>query len=238
MSASLYPTLGLVVPMYTLIQRHVAKTIEASGGFRSTHSQRFAVEVKRKLDEYEVLVKQDKVILAAALDPRIKSLLPEFGYDNDSMAAKLEAEWGTTYSEQYEKTKSEAANEGQVEDATPNSSLLSMLYESRREETDTVTEPFSGEISRWFGHSSSMKLTASSREVCSWMNVNEDMYPRIAIMARDFLGLTSTSVPSEEAFSRAGTTVNVRRTRLGDDAVQAICELQSFLTFNKLRRFR
>jgi hypothetical protein len=234
MSASQYPTLGLVVPMYSLIQRHVAATIEATGGFRSTHSQRFAAQVQTKLNEYETLVTQDEVVLAAALDPRIKSLLPDFGYCPRVISSNLESEWEASYSERYEKMKSSATNEmdGEEETESTTFSLMSMLTQSSRQES--VSEPFCGEASRWIAHSP-MQLNSSSRDVLNWMKVNENMYPRIAMMARDYLGLTSTSVPSEQAFSRAGTTVNVRRTRLGDDAVQAICELQSCLTFNKRR---
>jgi hAT family C-terminal dimerisation region len=67
------------------------------------------------------------------------------------------------------------------------------------------------------------------------MKVSRGTYPRITLMVREFLGVTSTSVPSESAFSKAGTTVDKRRARLGDEAVQAICELQSFLVFTKPR---
>ena len=52
-------------------------------------------------------------------------------------------------------------------------------------------------------------------------------------MVMDFLGVTSTSVPSECAFSNAGMIVNSKRARLGDDTIKAICELQSFMQFNK-----
>jgi hAT family C-terminal dimerisation region len=81
-----------------------------------------------------------------------------------------------------------------------------------------------------------MLVNQSSRDVCQWMKVSQGMYPRITLMARKFLGVTSTSVPSEIAFSKAGTTVDKLQARLGDEAVQAICELQSFLVFNKPRR--
>jgi hAT family C-terminal dimerisation region len=78
-----------------------------------------------------------------------------------------------------------------------------------------------------------MSIKQSSRDVCQWMRVTEPLYPRVSIMAKDYLGVTSTSVPSECDFSKAGSIVEKRRARLGDDVVQAICELQSFLTFNK-----
>ncbi|EGZ06163.1 hypothetical protein PHYSODRAFT_531417 [Phytophthora sojae] len=77
-----------------------------------------------------------------------------------------------------------------------------------------------------------MNSKTSSHEVCAWMR-SLDQFPRIQLMARDFLAVMATSVPSEQAFSAAGTTVSKRRARLGDDAVTAISELQSFLDFNE-----
>lgn len=77
-----------------------------------------------------------------------------------------------------------------------------------------------------------MSMEQSSHDVCMWFRVNSVLYPRIALMARDYMAITSTSVPSEVAFSRAGATVSKRRARLDDEAVTAICELQSFLQFN------
>lgn len=80
-----------------------------------------------------------------------------------------------------------------------------------------------------------MDLQESSRDVCAWMKTNSKLYPRIAFMAQEFLSITSTSVPSECAFSSAGEVVRKKRARLGDDAIQAICELQSQIAFIKQR---
>ncbi|PVU99660.1 hypothetical protein BB559_000505 [Furculomyces boomerangus] len=81
-------------------------------------------------------------------------------------------------------------------------------------------EPFSSEVDRRFVHPS-LPLENNSP--------NSAMYPRISIMSRDFLGISSTLVPSESAFSKAGLIVDKRRARLGDNAIQATCKLQSFL---------
>ena len=232
MSASQYPTLGLVIPVYTLIQRHVDVAIAAESGFRSTHSQRFATKVKEKMDEYEDRVKQTEVVLAAALDPRVKNLLPKFGIPEYEVKSKLLFEWSDNYETAYEDAQM-SGNDARAQSQI-SSSLLAMLEDPEADDADSSTEPFESEVRRWMAHSP-MNLSCSSRDVCDWMKVNISMYPRISIMAKDFLGLTSTSVPSEQAFSRAGTTVNCRRTRLGDDSVQAICELQSLLKFNTKR---
>jgi hAT family C-terminal dimerisation region len=92
-------------------------------------------------------------------------------------------------------------------------------------------EPFSSDIDRYFAHAP-MDITQSSREVSDWFKVKKVLYPRIQRMARDYLGVTATSVPSECAFSRDGATVSHRPARMGDDAVQAICDLQSMVKFN------
>ncbi|MEN9638886.1 MAG: hypothetical protein RLZZ262_754 [Bacteroidota bacterium] len=89
-------------------------------------------------------------------------------------------------------------------------------------------------MKRWLAHAA-MKLTQPSREVCTWSKVNMSIYPRIQMMARDYMGITATSVPSECAFSQAGAIVSARRAWHGDDAVQAVAELQSFLSFNKTK---
>jgi hypothetical protein len=65
---------------------------------------------------------------------------------------------------------------------------------------------------------------------------NVAMYPRIFIMARDHLGVTATSISSECAFSRAGSSFESDLTRLSDDEVQAICELQSFMLYKDGKR--
>ncbi len=69
--------------------------------------------------------------------------------------------------------------------------------------------------------------------MCDWFRVKGTKYPRVQMIARDYLGVTATSVPSEQAFSEAGCTISDKRAKHSDDAVRAICELQSFLRFNK-----
>lgn len=80
MSGSTYPTLGLVVPVMFGIKQHVEESIGATERFTSVHTQQFAEAVKAKLDEYHEVIHQNVVIIAAALDPRVKNLLSRFGW--------------------------------------------------------------------------------------------------------------------------------------------------------------
>lgn len=49
MSGSSYPTLGLIVPVFSTLMEHVHVTIDAQTGFRSQHPKKFATVVKDKL---------------------------------------------------------------------------------------------------------------------------------------------------------------------------------------------
>ena len=73
-----------------------------------------------------------------------------------------------------------------------------------------------------------MDIQQSSLDVYLWFKVNRTLYPRIEVMAREYMGVAATPVPSECAFSQAGTVVSKLRARLEADAVQAICELHHF----------
>jgi hypothetical protein len=54
-----------------------------------------------------------------------------------------------------------------------------------------------------------------------WWKVHEHRYPTIARLARKYLAIPATSVPSESLFSTAGRLVNKARARLGDSVLEA-----------------
>jgi hypothetical protein len=61
----------------------------------------FALEVKTKLDEYNELMKQKPITLAATLDPRIKSFLGHIGINTDQIKTDLVEEWNLVYERSY-----------------------------------------------------------------------------------------------------------------------------------------
>lgn len=91
-------------------------------------------------------------------------------------------------------------------------------------------ESFATELDRWIA-SYGLPFGTSSGKVCGWFMVHAEEYPGISVMARDFLAITATSVPSKKVFSEADCIVRERRARLGDKAVRGICELRAFLRF-------
>ena len=62
----------------------------------------------------------------------------------------------------------------------------------------------------------------------TWWAGNINRYPTLAILARKYLSVCATSVPSERAFSLAGHIVNERRASLLPETVNML----SFLSDN------
>lgn len=58
---------------------------------------------------------------------------------------------------------------------------------------------------------------------------NECKYPHIAMMARHYLAVPGTEVPSERVFSTAGDMVNAKRSTLSPDNVDILIFLKKNL---------
>ena len=58
-------------------------------------------------------------------------------------------------------------------------------------------------------------------DVLSWWKSNAEVYPCLAKMARDYLAIPGTSVPSERRFSASGDMITPKRNRLIADNIRA-----------------
>jgi hAT family dimerisation domain. len=61
-----------------------------------------------------------------------------------------------------------------------------------------------------------------------WWEMNELQYPRLARMARDYLAITATSVPSEQSFSLSKNLITCNRNRLLGKMIRACMCLKSW----------
>lgn len=64
-----------------------------------------------------------------------------------------------------------------------------------------------------------------------WWQKRELVYPRLAILAKRYLCLVPTSVPSERVFSRAGELISKKRNRLNNKNVRAIMFLNGNMRY-------
>lgn len=65
-----------------------------------------------------------------------------------------------------------------------------------------------------------------------WWKQRQTKYPHLATLARRFLSITCSSVPSERTFSKCGWIVNKRRCSLSDKSVS----LLAFLSCNRIHQ--
>ena len=64
---------------------------------------------------------------------------------------------------------------------------------------------------------------------CGWWRNHKSQYPILSKIARDYICIPSTSVPSEQAFSKSGELISKKRNRLGDSAIKACMCLNSWI---------
>ena len=55
-----------------------------------------------------------------------------------------------------------------------------------------------------------------------WWACHEGLFPQLAKLAKKYLGIPATSVPSERLFSVAGELVSSKRANLSDDKIDMI----------------
>jgi len=150
----------------------------------------------------------------------------------DQVFSVVERHWNKDYKDKYEESLSREASPNDTE-GKPNSFLedFGTMFKVNTSNTSSkaTLETFASEFQRWIVHPI-VPMSVSSHEVCKWWSLTVT-YPQVKMMAQDYLAVTATSVPSEYIFSRVGDIIKKKRARLGDDAVEALTALQSWLKF-------
>lgn len=97
------------------------------------------------------------------------------------------------------------------------------LYESRKEAENLHWKE---EIDRYLSIDREHKDT----DILIWWQQNENKYPILARMAKDFLGTPATSVPAERLFTRGSLTVRKHRNRLNPESARSLLCVNSWVT--------
>ncbi|GFR60262.1 zinc finger BED domain-containing protein 1 [Elysia marginata] len=63
---------------------------------------------------------------------------------------------------------------------------------------------------------------ARTKNPLAWWRDHSQMFPRLALIAKDVLATPATLVPSERIFSKAGELISARRSRLSKKNVDMI----------------
>ena len=73
--------------------------------------------------------------------------------------------------------------------------------------------------------------TSLSSDPLVWWRDNATRFPYVATLARIYLGVPATSVPSERVFSTAGDIVTAQRSRLAGDHIDQLIFLKKNLDY-------
>lgn len=91
-----------------------------------------------------------------------------------------------------------------------------------KQPTENIVEQ---EVQRYL--SSTRSKEEATLSLLEWWKKNEMIYPRLAVLAKKYLAVPASSVPSERVFSLSGTIVCKKRSRLCPDMVDTLVFLSS-----------
>ena len=227
-SGQSYVTLSLLMPAVSHLYETVSTAAtESSSATCRTVASILKSELKRKFPDTFQSHPASLPILCAALDPRFHHLA---FLDGDKAAATKQAITDLLHQRKPDSGTGVETIEPSAKKPKPSGGLSRLL----------------GPPARALSSSTDMK-TAIDREVelyfmedagdldmnpLVWWRSNHHRFPRLADLARRYLSVPATSVPSERIFSNAGLLVNKLRCNLTPAHVDAAI----FLSMNKMLR--
>ncbi|XP_026431095.1 zinc finger BED domain-containing protein DAYSLEEPER-like [Papaver somniferum] len=185
------PTVGLVL----LFMDHVFEMISACRGSRNAPDwlKKCAEDMAIKGKIYNDQVHNLYTYMAVILDPRIKvELIPE-RFKLESNLQEARDHFMRNYS--HFPTPANGYNPQENDDGGN--------WKRRRVDMPTSTD----ELSQYLSEAPSPITT----DILDWWKRNSSKYPRLSVMAQDFLAVQSTSVSPDEAFSEKGDEVENQR---------------------------
>ncbi|XP_026398540.1 zinc finger BED domain-containing protein DAYSLEEPER-like isoform X1 [Papaver somniferum] len=201
---SKFPTVGLVL----VFMDHVFEMIAACRGSRNTPDwlKNCAEDMAIKGKIYNDQVHNLYTYMAIILDPRFKvGLIPE-RFKLESNLKEARDHFMRHYSTTHFPTPANGYSTQEKEDGGN--------WKRRRVDMPTSTD----ELSQYLSEAPSPITT----DILDWWKRNSSKYPRLSVMARDFLAVQSTSVSPDEAFSEKGDEVDNQRFCLPHGSTQPV----------------
>ncbi|CAB5382242.1 unnamed protein product [Rhizophagus irregularis] len=241
MSGSHYPTLSLTVPLYNILIDHVEDVIgndkeddddedddeeneennEENNGENDDDEKwnqivkKAAKKCKVKLLEYYNKT-NDTYLISTILDPRLKLKYYKDHNWEETLVNTIYQKFVNIYNKFYASTKPEVLNNtSEIKEK----SVMSRVFKRRNIE-------YIDEIQTYL----SLSLMNEETDPLEWWKVNESQFPHLSQMARDYLPIPATSVPSEQSFSVGKNLITDKRNCLAGKTIRICMCLQSWWT--------
>jgi len=219
MSGSNYPTLGTLLLLLDHLSDHIITTIQKT---KIPWVKEIAQEMNTKFKSVLEHLYNSSAYLALILDPRYKSQILPDSIDEDTIKQILVEEFNN-YQILERSYNSENDDDGSVVgDKRKSIGLLDYMLQKKKKSSNLQSR---NEVDEYL----ITPVEPSNINPCEWWRNHESHYPFLSKIARDYIGIPSTSVPSEQAFSKSGELINKKRNRLGDNSIEACMCLNSWI---------
>ncbi|GAU19036.1 hypothetical protein TSUD_193740 [Trifolium subterraneum] len=213
------PTIGLVL----FFMDHISETIATCKESRPSPEwlKSAAEEMAKKARNYTNQVCNIFTYMTAILDPRIKGELIPDSLNSQSYLDEARAYFIRNYSINHFNSMSSGYNAQEIEDGGNVSFAEEIARKKRRTNMSSATD----ELTQYLSEAPAPIAT----DVLEWWKVNSTRYPRLSVMARDFLAVQATSVVPEELFCGKGDEIDKQRFCMQNDSTQAVLCIKSWI---------
>ncbi|XP_027331309.1 uncharacterized protein LOC113846830 isoform X3 [Abrus precatorius] len=222
------PTVGLVL----FFMDHISETI--ANCRESRHSPEWlktaAEEMAKKARNYINQVCNIFTYMTAILDPRIKGDLIPDSLNSENFLDEARTHFMRNYSTSHFSSLSSGYNAQEIEDGGSVSFAEEIARKKRRTSMSSATD----ELTQYLSEAPAPIPT----DVLEWWKVNSTRYPRLSVMARDFLAVQATSVVPEELFCGKGDEIDKQRFCMPHDSTQAILCIKSWIQVGLKFKFK
>ncbi|KAI3882862.1 hypothetical protein MKW92_034968 [Papaver armeniacum] len=228
MCTSKVPTVGLVL----FFMDHIVETIASCRDSRHSPDwlKNAAEDMAKKARSYNSQAHNVYTYMAAILDPRIKGeLIPE-NLNLESYLEEARNHFLRSYSTIHFPTLANGYNPQDNEDGGSVSFAEEIARKRRRVNMTASTD----ELSQYLCEPPSSFTT----DVLDWWKGNSSRYPRLSVMARDFLAVQPTSVSPDELFCRKGDEIDKQKYCLPHASTQPVLSIRAWIENGFKLRYR
>lgn len=212
------PTIGLVL----FFMDHISETIAVC---RDSHLspdwlKNAAKDMAIKARNYNNQVCNIFTYMTAILDPRIKGELISESLSSENYLEEARTHFMRYYSTSHFPSMTSGYSAQEIEDGGSVSFAEEIARKKRRASLSTATD----ELTQYLSEPPAPIPT----DVLEWWKVNSTRYPRLSVMARDFLAVQATSVAPEELFCSKADEIDKQRLCMPHDSTQALLCIRSW----------
>jgi len=239
LSQERHPTIGVVFPLiHRLIHKHMKVTPQTRAEDGTLVGTFKAVVASDLQERWNTMIdaSADAVYLSTFLDPRLKAFA--FIADTDERkvlqdkCVHMAQGWLSSPSPTSSQSLINETNDEEEEESTPTRAHINRLFGESL--AANISTSIGGPVSYKEELASYLRIaplplldrTKDGRTIHSdplaWWATHQQDYPHLARLAKRFLAITATSVPSERAFSRGGSIVSKKRCSLAGSNVSML----------------